>query len=558
MLSMQSDKIPVENNFSAGRFAAMKWYWQWLVFSLLSVLLFYPILGNGFLSDDHLVLLKTGVQQELNVHGFFRPLSDITLWLTFRLAGLHPLPYYLSQVLLHALNAVLLLQYLRKQLPADPGFGLFASLLFLSYPFHSEAIAWVLGRGALMAGTFSMAAMLVLVSEMRQPWKIACIAACYFTGLAAYETIIVLPAMVGAQLLIMRAPLKELIRMMAVLIITLLLHAWLRIAVSGAFLGGYGEGFFNGTFGFSNLLAMLKSAGRIMMPPSDNSQALVTGTLVMLLLAAVACFVAWKRIRAEKYSIRFFYVQWCCFFAAMLLCVFLGVSTRTSESDRLLYLPSFFYCTLLAFVAMQLFRKEKWRLIMMTLLLIVQVALVQENNGNWKRASGSVQRLMQEVEQAQGTGTLYIVNLPSETDGAYIFRVGFEEALRLYGYDRSGVQVVNKLIRDEELQLPQVLIPQKEGKVGMIPPVVFVLNNMRMNDTLTRNEVLRGKSLTSWVEEAMAVEQGWKFADAATAMQLNQWIRRQRMDINKVQAIWPRKGDRVLFWNRRQWVHYPR
>ena len=554
---MQSEQIPVENRFSTSQFVAMKWYWQWLMFALLSLLLFYPILGNGFLSDDHLVLLKTGVQQELNVDGFFRPLSDITLWLTFKLAGLHPLPYYLSQVLLHALNAVLLLQYLRKQLPAFAGISLFASLLFLTYPFHSEAIAWILGRGALMAGTFSMAAMLVLVSDMKQQWKITCIAACYFIGMAAYETIIVLPVMVGAQLLIMRAPAKEQIRMLAVLAITFLLHAWLRIAVSGAFLGGYGEGFFNGTFGMGNLLAMGKSAGRIILPPSDNSRMLLIGSLAMLLVLGAACFVTWKRIRTDKYLSRFFSVQWCCFGASMLLCVFLGVSTRTSESDRLLYLPSFFFCTLLTFMIMQLFRKEKWRIIVMALLLVVQVALVQENNANWKRASESVKRLMQEVKQFAGAGRLYIINLPSESDGAYIFRVGFEEAFRLYGYDRSGVKVVNRLIRDEELLLPAVIIPQMEGKISLIRPGSFVLRGAIKGDTAGLREVAGGLRLRTWMDSMLTAEQGWNFADAATAMQLQQFIRRQRMKVEEVQVIWPQPGDRVLYWDRRQWVRFP-
>lgn len=554
---MQSEQIPVENSFSANRFVAMKWYWQWLVFSLLSVLLFYPILNNGFLSDDHLVLLKTGVQEQLNVDGFFRPLSDITLWLTFKLAGLHAFPYYLSQVLMHALNAAMLLQYLRRQLPASAGFPLFAALLFLSYPFHSEAIAWILGRGALMAGTFSIAAMLVLVSDMKQSWKITCIAACYFAGLAAYETIIVLPVMVGAQLLITRVPVKHTIKMLVALAITFLLHAWLRIAVSGAFLGGYGEGFFNGNFGMRNLLAMLKSAGRIMVPPSDNSSGLVTGSIVLLLVSAIACLLTWKRIKENKGLLNFYYVQWCCFLAAMALCVFLGVSTRTSESDRLFYLPSFFFCTLLAFVMMQLFRKEKWRIIVMALLLVVQVALVQENNANWKRASDSVKRLMQEVKQSEGTGKLYIVNLPSETDGAYIFRMGFDEAFRLYGYDRSRVQVVNRLIRDEELLLPEVIVPQAEGTISLIRPNSFVLRGNRRRDSSGLPEMTGGPELRAWMDSLLTAPEGWNFANAATAMQLQQFIRRQRLKPEEVQVIWPQAGDRVLYWNRRQWVRYP-
>ncbi|MGN6416620.1 MAG: hypothetical protein ACTHMC_03985, partial [Pseudobacter sp.] len=232
-------------------------------------------------------------------------------------------------------------------------------------------------------------------------------------------------------------------------------------------------------------------------------------------------------------------------------------STRTSESDRLLYLPSFFFCTLLAFMVMQLFRKEKWRIIVMALLLIVQVALVQENNANWKRASDSVKRLMQEVKQFTGPGRLYVINLPSETDGAYIFRMGFAEAFRLYGYDRLKVRVVNRLIRDEELLLPAVIIPETEGRSSLIRPGSFVQRNAVTRDTSGLTEVVGGRQLRTWMDSMLSAEQGWNFSDAATAMQLQQFIRRQRMKLEEVQVIWPQPGDRVLYWNRRQWVRYP-
>ncbi len=279
---MQSEKIPVENRWSVNSFVALDWYWQWLAFSLLALVVYFPIIGNTFLSDDHLVLLKTGVEQQLNVDGFFRPLSDITLWLTYRFVQTQSssvlcFPNAPACIECSDAAAVLPHSYCCSNNATNHHAGLMALLagiLFLTYPFHNEAIAWILGRGSLMAGSFAIAAMLALVSDWKMPVKISVIAACYFVGLMAYETIIILPLLVALQMLFMRAPLKQVATMLTVLVVGFALHAWLRIAVSGAFLGGYGEGFFQ-SFGLNTLLSMLKSAGRILLPPSDNSQAMM-------------------------------------------------------------------------------------------------------------------------------------------------------------------------------------------------------------------------------------------------------------------------------------------
>ncbi|MBO9634206.1 MAG: hypothetical protein J7578_13905, partial [Chitinophagaceae bacterium] len=460
MHATPSNQITVENRGGVQRFLNMKWYLQWLVFAAIASILYLPVLGNTFLSDDHLVLWKTGVQQELNVDGFFRPLSDITLWLSYRLFKLNSLPYYLFQVLLHALNAVMLMQYCRKiskMRTSSAGtmelMPLLAALIFLTYPFHNEAIAWILGRGALMAGSFAIGAMLALVSHWKPVTKISLIALCYFLGLAAYETIIILPLLVGAQLLIMGASRKEMGKILLVLAATFGLHAGLRIAVSGAFIGGYGAGFFQGA-SLDTMLVMLKSAGRVLLPPSDNSQWMMIAFASVLLIGAGALYTVWRRTKNDMGARRFLYTQLACLAIAMLVPMWLGVSTRTSESDRFLYLPSIFLSGLMAFTLMHLFSKAKQQVIMVALFLVVQVALLEENNLNWKKASDTVLAMKRYIERQQGEGRLLVLNLPGETDGAYIFRVGFKEFLRLYGYDSEQVKLVSQLTRDQQLALP--------------------------------------------------------------------------------------------------------
>jgi hypothetical protein len=490
-------------------------------------------------------------------------LSDITLLLTYRLFKLNPLPYYLFQVILHALNAVMLLQYCRKillhQQLSDHRAGLMALLagiLFLTYPFHNEAIAWILGRGSLMAGSFAIAAMLALVSEWKMPVKISVIAACYFVGMMAYETIIILPLLVIAQMLIMRAPLKQVATMSIALVVSFALHAWLRIAVSGAFLGGYGEGFFQG-MGFNTLLSMLKSAGRILLPPSDNSQAMMIRFAVALLIMGVALFIAWKRAKHDTVSRQFFFIQLGCLAIAMLVPMWLGVSTRTSESDRFLYLPSLFFCSLLAFALVHFFRQAKQRIIVVSLLLFVQVALLEENNSNWKKASNAVKQLLAEVKKASGMpGRLLILNLPGETDGAYIFRVGFNEALRLYQYDSTKIKLVSRLSRDQELLLPQKqirLIAEKPDILLVQPATLLFKGNASQDHEMLESNAELG-DLQQLVETMITLENEWSFASAARANQIRMIVYRHKLSWKEMRIGVLHPEDRYFIWDLRGWV----
>lgn len=557
----RSEDIPVENKWSVNNFVTLSWYWQWLAFSLLALIIYFPILTNTFINDDHLVLLKVGVQQELNVDGFFRPLSDITLWITYRLFGLNPIPFHAFQIIIHALNAVLLMRYCYKLSVRQAGnklsglMALLAGILFLTYPFHNEAIAWILARCSLMAGSLAIGAMLALVSEWKLSKKIAVIAVCYFVGMASYETIMVLPLMVAVQMLILRMPFKQVVTMMLALAVTFAAHTWLRIAVSGVFINSYGKGFFQ-AIGFNTLLTMLKSAGRILLPPSDNSRAILFGFVVALIMLGTFLFIAWKRTKNELLSRQFFYIQLCCFIIAMSVPMVLGVSTRTSESDRFLYLPSLFFCTVLAFGLVYCFKRAKVRIIVVALLLFVQVALLQENNSNWKKASNAVEQLLGEVKKAaERPGRLLIVNMPAEIDGAFVFRIGFPEALRLYQYDSSKVKVVNILTRDEELLLPQQevrFIAEKPDMLLVQPSTLLFKSDGNQDNELLESTAEAGE-LQQLVENMITLENQWNFASAARANQIRMIVYRHKLTWSNMRIGVLDPEDRYLIWDLRSW-----
>jgi tetratricopeptide (TPR) repeat protein len=88
------------------------------------------------------------------------PLTYTTFWIERRVWGEAPFGYHFDNVLLHALNAILLWALLRRL--AVPG-ALAAAALFALHPVHVEAVAWIIERKDLLAALFFLLGFLAFV-----------------------------------------------------------------------------------------------------------------------------------------------------------------------------------------------------------------------------------------------------------------------------------------------------------------------------------------------------------------------------------------------------------
>jgi protein O-mannosyl-transferase len=159
------------------------WLAPWLI-ALLTVMVFFPALRNGFVSwDDYDVLLENPRYQGLDwtqlrwmfttFHmSLYRPLTWVSLGLDYNLWGMNPFGYHLSSLLFHVVNAVLVyflsLSLLRRAIssPSVPGevplrvAAGFAALLFALHPLRVEAVTWISARNDLVSGLFILATLL--------------------------------------------------------------------------------------------------------------------------------------------------------------------------------------------------------------------------------------------------------------------------------------------------------------------------------------------------------------------------------------------------------------
>jgi protein O-mannosyl-transferase len=154
----------------------------WIVFGV-SLFVFLAAIGNGFVNwdDDRNFLTNTAYRglsfdhvwwMFTNFHlGHFHPLTWLTLGLDYTLWGMNPAGYHFTNILLHALTAVLvyylillLLQLGFHREWAPPGLKMGAvlgALVFAIHPLRVESVAWVSERRDVLSGLLYVATLLL-------------------------------------------------------------------------------------------------------------------------------------------------------------------------------------------------------------------------------------------------------------------------------------------------------------------------------------------------------------------------------------------------------------
>jgi len=132
----------------------------WALIAAVALLAYLPTLRNGFVWDDDAFLTDNVlIKAPDGLRRFwlttepvdYWPMTSSTLWVEWRLWGLHAAGYHATNLLLHIAEAGLLWLILRRlRLPG----ALFAALLFAVHPVNVESVAWIAQRKNLMAMLF--------------------------------------------------------------------------------------------------------------------------------------------------------------------------------------------------------------------------------------------------------------------------------------------------------------------------------------------------------------------------------------------------------------------
>jgi tetratricopeptide (TPR) repeat protein len=367
---------------------------RWLGLLLLFSLLIYAnCLFNGFVFDDHSQIERNpfvhsfryvgklfgtsllAQQGKQAVPNFYRPLTNFTFLVCYKLFGESPLGYHLISILLHC-TAVGMVFLLGANLFRDDRLGLLAAFLFAIHPVHVEPVAWVDGIGDPLVTIFVLLALwfyLRLAEDGGHPryalfaGMVAAFAAALFTK----ETAVVFTILAVVFEHCYREdrnalPFARKFSRYAPLWLTLVVYIAMRVAAVGQLIPSQLHSEVTRTEAVYNALALVwQYARKLIWPaplvafyPFQKSTSFFEPPVLLgvgVLLAALALFVfLWKR--AHLYSFT-------------LLCMAMAIApalntrwmTASVFAERYLYLPSVAFSWLVAGALLWLWSRAEER-----------------------------------------------------------------------------------------------------------------------------------------------------------------------------------------------------
>ncbi len=461
----------------------------------LGAVVWWPATGTGFLGDD-----LEGIG--LAVHGgaptagvapapLYRPLALGSLRLDHSRAGLDPGSYHVTNLVLAGVSAWLVgLLVLRLWHATDPAGGhtrvrsvgggrlaaAGATTLFVLWPSHAEAVAWIGGRGDLLCAIGCTAALVAWLRVDDGPptgrrWATVVLAAGALTAaLAAKETAVVWPLVVTALVVGRRwARGDDVSERWRSARATWPLYAvtavWLgwRAARLGSSIGGYGLDSFVAGAPSGPLTRTASVLGRSALPalrPSGWTVVAAAVTGIALLVAAVwAVRIPTAAPPDDAQPVRDGRrrVLWpwaslvCCWVLTAIPGAGLGTSASGSIGERLTYLSSIFVVAAAAW-ALGLVWQARPPVAAAVALALVPVTLLGQVGAmqRWTdagRAGAELTRALGSLERDRPT---VLLGVTDELGGAYVGRNAVPPTLGLlHGWsDPTGVWAATSVRSD--------------------------------------------------------------------------------------------------------------
>ncbi len=152
-----------------GNSASAVAFWQAVGLLAVAFIAYIPLWRAGFIWDDDSMLTANPLIREpsglyqfwLTTHALdYWPVTSTSLWLEWRLWGMNPLGYHLTNLALHFGTVLLFWAVLRRL--RVPGAWL-GALLFAIHPLNVESVTWIAQRKNLLALLFYLLAILLFI-----------------------------------------------------------------------------------------------------------------------------------------------------------------------------------------------------------------------------------------------------------------------------------------------------------------------------------------------------------------------------------------------------------
>jgi protein O-mannosyl-transferase len=403
--------------------------WNVLPWMGASLVLYWPALSVGFLSDDFQLLERAS---RLDLTAFnaeaFRPVP-LGVWALLLRAGAGAPVFHLVNVLAHGVNAYLTTRVVETAL--SPPWALIAGVIMLTFPAAPEAVVWSAGVFDVSATLFALLALLVARQYGEHPTTRRRLMLFGVVGAAilSKESAIVVPVVLAIDAWTRGERGRALTIDLAILTAVFVLYGAVRIAFASDALSQpitrYSlQRVLFGLFAGLSSPWHAEIAGAWPVIP-------IAGTLAVIALATLFF------VRAQATADRTRFVALC---AALVVGPIVPAITiffvgPNLEGSRFLYLSSVGWAGLLVSLAAAepepAMTRSAVTIAFVALLVAIGPVGVRLHMRNWQ-AAGQLRHQVEHVvasdERVRGCSTVTLEGLPDNVAGAYVFRNGAPEA----------------------------------------------------------------------------------------------------------------------------------
>ena len=436
-----------------------------LFFSIAGFLIYSGNITDYYLCDDFGALILTKKYMFYSGEGTFRPFNTFIFYLCELIAYEAPWFHHILNILVHILNAYLVFkiaEYLFKfhkkfnENSDTPDFiPVFAGLLFLISPVHTEAVVWISGIYAASAAFFILLSFLFYLKFYDKQKKIFLFYSLtsYSLSLLTYESGMILPLLILIFELFYCTKAFHKINFKNISLFFLILTGYIivRILYIGELFGGNFTSKIQSNFMFSVLIENLAYyTYRLFCFPTYNNYLVLL--MILLVIAAVICFFI---ISFTKQKIKLLTLSLFVLLSSYLLIIPvipLEICYTNFQGGRLIYLPFAFISIFIIIVLSGIFK----RLISFAILILffcINIFYVFQENRNWNKASVISENIVNEINKIDSCENLIIINLPDNLNGAYMFRDNtFERVIKFKKYYKKfavSELIITHDIKDE-------------------------------------------------------------------------------------------------------------
>lgn len=407
--------------------------WALLV-GLLGAVAYLNTLGHDFVYDDQLQILRNPNIRDLayvkeifaenfwkfrgGTTNYYRPLFTLSYLLTYYVFGLNPWGFHLVNILLHALNTLLVFWLLWRIIPHWPA-ALAGGALFAVHPIHTESVAWVAGLTDVLCAFFFLLAFLTFdyyLSERKRIY-LGCSVGTFGLALLSKELAITLPVLLLAYLWALRREHWKVWPVFGWYGLVIALYSLIRVQVLGAFALTHHHVVLAPLSYLVTLCYMtLRYVGKVLLPVNQNAYyvfdpieqvtlpAFLMITSLTLLCAAFFLVTLWKKWWELLFGQLFFYVT----LGPVLNITRIG---KNVFADRYLYLPSIGLSLALAYLVFRLGGPRAYRYRNAVLVFVMAICGLgfygtYKRNQEWKDELTLFERTVEDSPESADARTL--------------------------------------------------------------------------------------------------------------------------------------------------------